>query len=438
MRPTTPCSPFPALPVRHAFAGTVAFALAVAGSYVAATPSSACELNLVVPIYDGQTWTGGCNVRINGVVWPEDGCPPVARIHWNWGDGSSGDQWFPAAHTYQTSGTYRVTVTPYDAVGGSTSQVLDMVLGTCDPMGPVDPTLYATDFQSFSYGNVNNQDGWQVGALSCPSCPYTDPGSPDGWIVDTGSGQKAAQVRAAPGWGDEVGRYYPPATRRFVAIALDFQTRDGGGPFWFMDNKQHGQTMLEALYFWPWWIRSDATPGIGGSPHLPDQWHRTGIEVDQQTSRIIGYFFDGAWKPDDDSQGSFGATSHSLFYFRGIGAGERLWVDNLSVSESDVPRSARFAARELGQVNWALPPAAFQNANLQRAFGQKISEILTLTRAGAFSDAAEKLQHDILAKTNGCADIGRPDRNDWIVDCASQQTLRPAVERLLRLLGHIE
>ncbi|MFC1696245.1 hypothetical protein ACFL1C_09025, partial [Pseudomonadota bacterium] len=46
------------------------------------------DIGLEVPIYDGQTWTAGCQTQINGVVWP---VPPesadIVRIEWDWGDG---------------------------------------------------------------------------------------------------------------------------------------------------------------------------------------------------------------------------------------------------------------------------------------------------------------------------------------------------------------
>ncbi len=32
-----------------------------------------------------------------------------------------------------------------------------------------------------------------------------------------------------------------------------------------------------------------------------------------------------------------------------------------------------------------------------------------------YSEALNKLQNDILKKTNGSAETGEPDRNDWII-----------------------
>jgi formylglycine-generating enzyme required for sulfatase activity/plastocyanin len=44
-------------------------------------------------------------------------CSTITGLNWQWGDGQSGDQWFPASHTYAVSGTYPITVTAYNNLG---------------------------------------------------------------------------------------------------------------------------------------------------------------------------------------------------------------------------------------------------------------------------------------------------------------------------------
>jgi len=194
---------------------------------------------------------------------------------------------------------------------------------------------------------------------------------------------------------------------------------------------------LEAIYWWQDWVRSDANPGIGGAPHDRAAWHRTGIEVDQQTGEIIASFFDGAWKQDDDSAGQGGVSFHDLFYFRGVGGGERLWIDNLWISESDAPRSSRGAAVELREATDALPSEAFKNENMQEALGAKIDEVREKIEELDFTGAGNKLYHDVLKKTDGCDGGQGPDPTDWIVDCATQGEIRPRVESLLDMLDGI-
>lgn len=47
--------------------------------------------------------------------------------------------------------------------------------------------------------------------------------------------------------------------------------------------------------------------------------------------------------------------------------------------------------------------------------------------AGNYADALGQLQNDILGKTDGCANAGKPDKNDWIITCAAQGTVYPYI-----------
>jgi hypothetical protein len=53
---------------------------------------------------------------------------------------------------------------------------------------------------------------------------------------------------------------------------------------------------------------------------------------------------------------------------------------------------------------------------------------------GMYDEAYDQLQNDILQKTNGCADSGAPDNNDWIRDCATQAEVYPLILEALSLL----
>jgi len=46
---------------------------------------------------------------------------------------------------------------------------------------------------------------------------------------------------------------------------------------------------------------------------------------------------------------------------------------------------------------------------------------------GLYEEALDKLQDDILAKMDGCAETGQPDKNDWIITCEEQSRLYPFV-----------
>ena len=82
----------------------------------------------------------------------------------------------------------------------------------------------------------------------------------------------------------------------------------------------------------------------------------------------------------------------------------------------------------------ALPASAFKNANMANTLTNKINAVLQLIEQGQYAAARDKLQNDILNKTDGCASTGTPDKNDWILDCASQTQIdvliREALQRL--------
>ncbi len=46
---------------------------------------------------------------------------------------------------------------------------------------------------------------------------------------------------------------------------------------------------------------------------------------------------------------------------------------------------------------------------------------------GLYNDALHKLENDILAKMNGCALLGEPDKNDWIKTCQAQSQIYPLI-----------
>ncbi len=52
------------------------------------------------------------------------------------------------------------------------------------------------------------------------------------------------------------------------------------------------------------------------------------------------------------------------------------------------------------------------------------------------TEALDKLENNILRKTNGCAETGEPDKNDWIITCEEQGELYPLViETIEHVMG---
>ncbi len=81
-----------------------------------------------------------------------------------------------------------------------------------------------------------------------------------------------------------------------------------------------------------------------------------------------------------------------------------------------------------------LDPKSFKNKNLGNALTNKINAALAMIDEGLYADALHKLQHDILQKTNGCADTGKPDKNDWITDCDAQDEVYPLILQAIEFL----
>ncbi len=70
-----------------------------------------------------------------------------------------------------------------------------------------------------------------------------------------------------------------------------------------------------------------------------------------------------------------------------------------------------------------IPPAALKNPNMANALTNKINAVLKMIEKEQYQGALNKLTNDILTKTDGCANAGDPDQNDWIITCAEQDAV---------------
>jgi hypothetical protein len=78
---------------------------------------------------------------------------------------------------------------------------------------------------------------------------------------------------------------------------------------------------------------------------------------------------------------------------------------------------------EIGLIDTSM----LKNANMKNALLNKLNAVIADIKAGNYADALAKLQNDILKKTDGCANSGAPDKNDWVKDCGAQATIYQAV-----------
>jgi hypothetical protein len=81
----------------------------------------------------------------------------------------------------------------------------------------------------------------------------------------------------------------------------------------------------------------------------------------------------------------------------------------------------------LDAVDIMLDPNSLKNENAKNALLNKIDAALNMIEEANYIGALNKLQNDILTKTNGCADMGQPDKNDWIITCEQQNEIYPLI-----------
>ena len=84
-----------------------------------------------------------------------------------------------------------------------------------------------------------------------------------------------------------------------------------------------------------------------------------------------------------------------------------------------------------------LDPECLHNKNASNALINKIEAVLSMIDEGLYQDALDKLRNDILQKTDGCANTGQPDKNDWILTCEDQEKVYPLVVRAIELLQRL-
>ena len=84
-----------------------------------------------------------------------------------------------------------------------------------------------------------------------------------------------------------------------------------------------------------------------------------------------------------------------------------------------------------------LDDGVFKDENTVKTLTNKINATLKQVYEGLYQEALEKMVGDILPKTNGCAEGGVPDQNDWIVDCEAQNQVYPLVIKVIELLGSL-
>jgi len=110
---------------------------------------------------------------------------------------------------------------------------------------------------------------------------------------------------------------------------------------------------------------------------------------------------------------------------------------NITITALSHQDATTEALQELMNAINSLDGGVFKNPKNQNALTNKVNAVLAKIEIGLYQDALDKLENDISAKTNGCAETGSPDKNDWIENCVSQSLVYPLVIDAINLLNNL-
>jgi hypothetical protein len=78
--------------------------------------------------------------------------------------------------------------------------------------------------------------------------------------------------------------------------------------------------------------------------------------------------------------------------------------------------------------------SAFKNRSSANAMINKLEAVQKQVAKGAYAEALEKLQNDLLKKADGCVVNDDVDKNDWVIDCDIQKQIYWALNEIIVLL----
>jgi probable HAF family extracellular repeat protein len=81
-----------------------------------------------------------------------------------------------------------------------------------------------------------------------------------------------------------------------------------------------------------------------------------------------------------------------------------------------------------------MPHEAFKNRTMRNTLILKLTVVMVEVYAGKYKCALNKLEDDVIPKTDGWATGGKPDHNDWIINGIYQEMIYP---ELMDIVGHL-
>ncbi len=76
----------------------------------------------------------------------------------------------------------------------------------------------------------------------------------------------------------------------------------------------------------------------------------------------------------------------------------------------------------------SIDPNDLKNDKMLKSLKNKLQTIENMAETGNTKGTLDKIEKDILQKTDGCIENGTPDKNDWILDCETQWKLYEIIE----------
>jgi hypothetical protein len=92
--------------------------------------------------------------------------------------------------------------------------------------------------------------------------------------------------------------------------------------------------------------------------------------------------------------------------------------------------------RDLADVIRAMDKKAFKHGHVKKALLQKLIAVIDLIEDGRFKQAQKRLEK-ILERINGCTLKGKPDKNDWIINCSSQRVVYEKLTEIINMIKEL-
>jgi hypothetical protein len=103
---------------------------------------------------------------------------------------------------------------------------------------------------------------------------------------------------------------------------------------------------------------------------------------------------------------------------------------NVTITAITAQEAAVLVLLDTKEVINNLDPEILKDGNVTSdSLINKINAVLGIIDQENYGTALGKLENDILEHTNGCANTGGPDSNDWIITCEGQSQVYPLFER---------